>query len=59
VEPKPELQHLDSYLPASMILRRMKWKVGCDLNITEYWTMVIQVRIKLGKVKVKLALQKT
>jgi len=42
-----------------MILRRMKWKVGCDLNITEYWTMVIQVRIKLGKVKVKLALHKT
>jgi len=24
----------------------MKWKVGCDLNITEDRTMIAQVRIK-------------
>jgi hypothetical protein len=34
-----------------MVLRRMKWKVGCDLNITEDWTVITQVRITLGKVK--------
>jgi len=34
----------------------MKWRVGCDLNITEDRTVITQVRIKLGKVKVKLPL---
>ena len=31
----------------------MKWKVRCDLNITEDPTVIILVRLKLGKVKVK------
>jgi hypothetical protein len=28
----------------------MKWNVGCDLNITEDRTVIVQVRIKLGEV---------
>jgi len=42
-----------------MVLRRMKWKAGCDLKITEDWTMITQVRLKLGEVNVKLPLRKT
>ena len=34
----------------------MKWNVDCDLNITEARTVIAQVRIKLGKVKVKFFL---
>jgi hypothetical protein len=30
----------------------MKWKVGCDLNFTEYSTVITQVKVKFGKVKV-------
>jgi hypothetical protein len=39
-----------------MVLRRMKWKVGCDINITEGWTMITQVRIKIVKGEMKLPL---
>jgi len=31
----------------------MKWEVRFDLNITDDRTMIVQVRIKLDKVKVK------
>jgi hypothetical protein len=33
-----------------------KWKVGCDLNITEDPTVILQVRLQFGKVKVKFPL---
>jgi hypothetical protein len=33
-----------------MVLRRMQWRVGCDLNVTEDGTVITQVRIKLGEV---------
>jgi hypothetical protein len=34
----------------------MKWNVGCDVNTTEDLTIIAQVRVKLGKLKVKLFL---
>jgi len=34
----------------------MKWKVGCDLNITEGRTMITQVRVMLVTGKMKLPL---
>jgi len=33
--------------------KKRKWKLGCDLNITEYLTVITQVKVKLGRVKVK------
>jgi hypothetical protein len=37
----------------------MTWKVGYDLIITGDRTMITQVRIKLGRVRVKLPLYTT
>jgi len=34
-----------------IVVKEMKWEVGCDLNVTEYPTIITLVRVKVGKVK--------